>query len=56
MIENLPPPGANTAGWYQWYFHTERGEAGLERNRREICRFAMGTLVPQMEVYHALFD
>lgn len=24
--------------WYQWYLHTERGVAGLERNRRELCR------------------
>ncbi len=24
--------------WYQWYFHTERGRAGLRENRREICR------------------
>ena len=24
--------------WYQWYFNTERGRAGLAANRREICR------------------
>ena len=24
--------------WYQWYFHTPRGRAGLEQNRRDICR------------------
>ncbi|HJS86822.1 MAG TPA: alpha/beta hydrolase [Acetobacteraceae bacterium] len=24
--------------WYQWYFHTERGRAGLTVNRHEICR------------------
>ena len=24
--------------WYQYYFHSERGRAGLERNRRELCR------------------
>jgi pimeloyl-ACP methyl ester carboxylesterase len=24
--------------WYQWYFNTERGRAGLERNRHDICR------------------
>ena len=23
--------------WYQWYFQTERGRAGLQQNRREIC-------------------
>jgi pimeloyl-ACP methyl ester carboxylesterase len=26
------------AYWYQWYFNTERGRAGLEVNRRDICR------------------
>ena len=24
--------------WYQYYFHTARGEAGLRLNRRELCR------------------
>jgi pimeloyl-ACP methyl ester carboxylesterase len=24
--------------WYQWYFHTERGRAGLATNRSEIAR------------------
>ena len=24
--------------WYQWYFHTERGRAGLSVNRRPFCR------------------
>lgn len=24
--------------WYQWYFNTERGIAGLSANRRDICR------------------
>ena len=24
--------------WYQYYFHTERGRAGLQTNRRELCR------------------
>ncbi len=24
--------------WYQYYFHTERGRAGLTDNRRELCR------------------
>jgi len=25
--------------WYQYYFHSERGRAGLARHRREMCRF-----------------
>jgi pimeloyl-ACP methyl ester carboxylesterase len=24
--------------WYQYYFHSERGRAGLQKNRRELCR------------------
>jgi pimeloyl-ACP methyl ester carboxylesterase len=24
--------------WYQYYFHTERGRAGLQANRRELCK------------------
>ena len=24
--------------WYQYYFHSQRGQAGLERNRRALCR------------------
>jgi pimeloyl-ACP methyl ester carboxylesterase len=24
--------------WYQYYFHTERGRAGLQANRREFCK------------------
>jgi pimeloyl-ACP methyl ester carboxylesterase len=25
--------------WYQYYFHTERGRAGLDQNRRALCRY-----------------
>src|SRR5262245_32034299 len=25
--------------WYQWYFNTERGVAGLTENRHDICKF-----------------
>ena len=36
------PPGAAAAEhrlWYQYYFNTERGRAGLQSNRHEICRY-----------------
>jgi pimeloyl-ACP methyl ester carboxylesterase len=33
------PPAAEHRAWYQWYFNTERGRAGLQQNRREICRY-----------------
>jgi pimeloyl-ACP methyl ester carboxylesterase len=31
-------PETERALWYQWYFNTERGRAGLEANRRSLCR------------------
>ncbi len=43
-IQNIPaaarPAGAAQEHryWYQWYFQTERGRAGLQQNRRDICR------------------
>lgn len=40
------PPAAEARLWYQWYFNTERGRAGLEANRREICRFLWETWSP----------
>jgi len=31
-------PEIEHALWYQWYFNTERGRAGLAANRRSFCR------------------
>jgi pimeloyl-ACP methyl ester carboxylesterase len=31
-------PETEHALWYQWYFNTERGRAGLKANRRSLCR------------------
>src|SRR5262245_35776268 len=40
-ITPQPPasPEAEHRIWYQYYFNTERGRAGLEANRRAICRY-----------------
>jgi pimeloyl-ACP methyl ester carboxylesterase len=35
---NPLPPEQEYRFWYQYYFHTERGRAGLAANRREFCR------------------
>jgi pimeloyl-ACP methyl ester carboxylesterase len=43
-------------GWYQWYFHTERGRAGLEQNRREICRLLWELWSPNWKFTEAHFD
>jgi pimeloyl-ACP methyl ester carboxylesterase len=32
------PPSIESGLWYQYYFQTERGRAGLTANRREIAR------------------
>jgi pimeloyl-ACP methyl ester carboxylesterase len=39
-------PETERALWYQWYFNTERGRAGLEANRRGICRLLWETWSP----------
>ncbi len=43
------------AYWYQWYFHTPRGEAGLEANRRELCRLLWRLWSPNWRFSEALF-
>jgi pimeloyl-ACP methyl ester carboxylesterase len=47
-VTPVPPsaPEAERALWYQWYFNTERGRAGLEANRRGICRLLWETWSP----------
>jgi hypothetical protein len=42
--------------WYQWYFHTQRGKAGLERNRREICRLLWELWSSNWKFSDALFE
>jgi pimeloyl-ACP methyl ester carboxylesterase len=43
-IQNIPragvpaPPWVEHRYWYQYYFHTERGRAGLEANRAELAK------------------
>jgi pimeloyl-ACP methyl ester carboxylesterase len=39
-------PETERALWYQWYFNTERGRAGLKANRRGICRLLWETWSP----------
>src|SRR5258708_1286955 len=39
-------PEAEYRLWYQWYFHTERGRAGLAANRGPFCRFLWQFLSP----------
>jgi len=39
-------PDRERALWYQWYFNTERGRAGLQANRRSLCRLLWETWSP----------
>jgi len=39
-------PERERALWYQWYFNTERGRAGLAANRRPLCRLLWETWSP----------
>jgi pimeloyl-ACP methyl ester carboxylesterase len=57
-IAPSPPASAvqERAYWYQWYFNTERGRAGLERNRREICRLLWQEWSPSWRFDEATFD
>lgn len=32
------PPEAERRVWYQWYFNTERGRAGLKANHHALCK------------------
>jgi pimeloyl-ACP methyl ester carboxylesterase len=42
--------------WYQWYFHTERGRAGLEQNRRDVARLLWRLWSPNWQFDDATFD
>jgi pimeloyl-ACP methyl ester carboxylesterase len=51
-IQNLASAGEPTAPdwersyWYQYYFHSDRGRRGLDRNRDELCELLWRTWSP----------
>lgn len=49
------PAEAEPRLWYQFYFHLERGRAGLEANRRDICRLLWRTWSPSWAFDDATF-
>jgi pimeloyl-ACP methyl ester carboxylesterase len=53
-----PPADAvqERAFWYQWYFNTDRGRAGLAANRRDICRLLWREWSPGWRFDDAHFD
>ena len=48
-------PAQELRYWYQWYFHTERGRAGLAANRRELCRLLWRLWSPNWDFDEATF-
>jgi pimeloyl-ACP methyl ester carboxylesterase len=42
--------------WYQWYFQTERGRAGLTQNRRDIARLLWQLWSPNWRFDDATFE
>ena len=50
------PPAAEHRAWYQWYFNTERGRAGLQANRRALCRYLWETWSPTWRFDAATYD
>ena len=49
-------PAAEQRAWYQWYFNTERGRAGLQANRRALCRFLWQTWSPSWHFSDETFN
>jgi pimeloyl-ACP methyl ester carboxylesterase len=50
------PPGNEYRAWYEWYFNTERGRAGLEQNRRAFCRLLWQLWSPTFAFDDSTFD
>ncbi len=50
------PAVAEARLWYQWYFNTERGRAGLESNRHDIIRHLWDTWSPGFQYTDAQYD
>jgi pimeloyl-ACP methyl ester carboxylesterase len=52
---NPEPPEQEYQFWYQWYFQTERGRAGLDQNRNELCKLLWKLWSPTWRFAEALF-
>jgi pimeloyl-ACP methyl ester carboxylesterase len=61
-IQDIPNAGKPLAPeqecrfWYQYYFHSERGRAGLAANRRELCRLLWRLWSPSWTFDNATFE
>jgi pimeloyl-ACP methyl ester carboxylesterase len=61
-IQHIPSAGRPGSAaqehryWYQWYFHTKRGRAGLEHNRRDLARLLWQLWSPNWPFTAETFD
>ena len=49
-------PAQEHRAWYQYYFHTERGRAGLQANRRELCKLLWQLWSPNWKFDDATYE
>ncbi len=50
------PPAAELAWWYQFYFATERGRNGYDKNRHDFAKLIWKTASPKWAFDDATFD
>lgn len=56
VVKETPASARSEARrWYQWYFNTEQGRVGLEKNRRDIVRHLWETWAPKWEYTDEVF-
>ncbi|WP_034885988.1 alpha/beta fold hydrolase [Ensifer aridi] len=53
---NPAPPEEEARYWYQYYFHSQRGRAALEQNRRGVCNFIWKIWSPTWVFDDEIFD
>ena len=51
-----PPPNAELQWWYQFYFATERGRMGYEKNRREFAKLIWQLASPRWHFDDKTFE
>jgi len=53
---NPAEPEQELRYWYQFYFHSERGRAGLTKNRRAFCKLLWRLWSPHWRFSDAVFE
>jgi pimeloyl-ACP methyl ester carboxylesterase len=50
------PPELEQLDWYQYYFHSERGENGLTKYRKELCKLLWRQWSPKWQFDDATYE